>query len=41
MTAPAAVADALVLAVSARKGPAAVARLETVRTLKQQYGNRL
>ena len=41
MTAPAAVADALVLAVSARKGPAAVARLESVRTLKQQYGNRL
>lgn len=41
MTAPIAVVDALVLAVSAQIGPAAVDRLEVIRKLKMEYGKQL
>lgn len=41
MSAPVAVADALVLALSAQMGTDAVNSLETVRELKTQYGKRL
>ena len=41
MTAPAAIVDALVLAVSARLGDAALQNLEARRRLKSEYGARL
>ena len=41
MSAPVAVADALVLALSAQMGAAAVDRLEAIQKLKLEYGKQL